>query len=58
VIEAAHVGDESVDQITKAARSGRTAVEARQQVLWFVTAERVRDGNSAEGDDMASITGR
>jgi len=26
--------------------------------LWFVTAERVREGNSSEGDDMASITGR
>ena len=32
-IEAADVGDEGVDQITKAARSGRSAVEARQQVL-------------------------
>src|SRR5262249_5112699 len=26
--------------------------------LWFVTAERVRDGNSAEGDDTVSTTGR
>jgi hypothetical protein len=26
--------------------------------LWFVTAERVRDGHSSEGDDMASITRR
>src|SRR5215472_17498706 len=33
VIEAAHVGDESVDQIAKTARRGRTAIEARQQVL-------------------------
>src|SRR5262249_43805593 len=32
-IEAAHVGDESVDQIAKTARPGRTAIEARQQVL-------------------------
>src|SRR5262245_44418049 len=32
-IEAAHVGDESVNQIAKAARRGRTAIEARQQVL-------------------------
>src|SRR6476660_5000245 len=32
-IEAAHVGDEGVDQITKTARRGRTAIEARQQVL-------------------------
>ena len=32
-IEAAHVGDEGVDQITKPTRSGRTAIEARQQVL-------------------------
>src|SRR5215510_12478557 len=32
-IEAAHVGNEGVDQITKTARRGRTAVEARQQVL-------------------------
>src|SRR5262249_32719482 len=32
-IEAAHVGDESVDQIAKAARRGRTAIEARQQIL-------------------------
>ena len=29
LIEAAHVGDEGVDQIPKAARSGRTAIEAR-----------------------------
>ena len=36
----------------------RPAVEARQQDLWFVTAERVREGNSPEGDDVASITGR
>src|SRR6476661_10461542 len=33
MIEAAHVGDEGVDQITKAARRGRTAIEPRQQVL-------------------------
>jgi hypothetical protein len=33
VIEAAHVGDEGVDQITEAARGGRTAIEARQRVL-------------------------
>src|SRR5262249_25925187 len=26
--------------------------------LWFVTAERVREGNSSEGDDMASIPAR
>jgi hypothetical protein len=26
--------------------------------LWFVTAERVREGNSSEGDDVASIPGR
>ena len=26
--------------------------------LWFVTAERVREGSSSEGDDVASITGR
>src|SRR5262249_32349258 len=26
--------------------------------LWFVTAERVREGNSPEGDDVGSITGR
>ena len=31
-IEAAHIGDEGVDQIAKAARRGRTAVEARQQI--------------------------
>src|SRR6516165_10387324 len=55
-IEAAHVGDESVDQIAKTARRGRTATEAGNRSLWFVTAERVRDGSSAEGDDMGSIT--
>src|SRR5262249_3696418 len=32
-IEAAHVDDEGVDQIAKTARRGRTAIEARQQVL-------------------------
>jgi hypothetical protein len=33
VIEAAHVSDEGVDQIAKAARRGRTAVEAGQEIL-------------------------
>ena len=33
LIEAAHVGDEGVNEIAKAARRGRAAVEARQQVL-------------------------
>jgi len=40
---------------TTAKRAGRrTGADVKR----FVTAERVREGNSSEGDDVASITGR
>src|SRR6516165_458811 len=54
-IEAAHVGDESVDQITKAARSGRTAVEAGQEILVIGYARPERRRTSA---DRGAIEGR
>ena len=47
---------EGVDQITKAARRGRTRPGSRS--LWFVTAERAREGSSHKGDDVASMPGR